>query len=234
MNGDRAVSGIDFFAVLNAFNVACWPTPTPSSPCTVSSPLSWPEGRALTLYLTATDPDGDPLTFTPGSLPAGAAFTNPDGPLEQHRRKLTWTPSFSQAGSYSLSVTASDGNLSDAEVLSVTVPNTPLAITSLTDTPDPFTPNNDTVQDSTTISATFNQPVESWTLTIKTTSTPPATVRTFGPTGAGSTAMSQVWNGKDSLGGRVSNGTYTYRLDATAASGSNGGSASASGTLTVQ
>lgn len=72
-----------------------------------------------------------------------------------------------------------------------------------------ISPNGDGVKDSTVISATFTQPSD-WTITIKNSSA--AVERTFSGTG---TSVSQMWDGKDDGGLVVSDGTYTYQIDAT-------------------
>ena len=49
------------------------------------------EGQTLTFTVTATDPDGDPLTFAAANLPPGATFD----PASQ---VFSWTPDFGQSG----------------------------------------------------------------------------------------------------------------------------------------
>lgn len=141
----------------------------------------------------------------------------------------SWAHLLLVAGSYTVSFSATDGSLSETQRLPVTVLNMLLAIPSLTDSPDPFSPD---LNQTTTISASFNQPVTSWTLVLKDSAT--VTVRSYSYSGSGLTSMSQVWNGKTATGLRVPNGTYTYTLTATAAPGTNGGSATRSGTVRVQ
>jgi flagellar hook assembly protein FlgD len=71
-----------------------------------------------------------------------------------------------------------------------------------------ISPNGDRVKDSTNLSATFTQPSD-WTLAIK--GLLGSAVRTF--TGS-ATSISQTWDGRDNNGTIVSDGTYTYQLDA--------------------
>ncbi len=54
------------------------------------------EGQLLQFTVTATDPDGDALTFAGANLPTGATLT------DHHNGTATfsWTPSFTQAGNY--------------------------------------------------------------------------------------------------------------------------------------
>ncbi len=74
----------------------------------------------LTFTATATDLEGDPLTFdlaagTMGPVPPGASIDPVTG-------AFTWTPTESQGpGVYTFDITVSDGDLADAETVTVTV-----------------------------------------------------------------------------------------------------------------
>ncbi|ALC16184.1 hypothetical protein DSOUD_1405 [Desulfuromonas soudanensis] len=72
------------------------------------------EGETLTFTVTAGDPDGNPLSYNTGTLPAGAAFNSGTG-------VFTWTPVRGQAGSYTLVFAVSDGWTADGEVVTVDV-----------------------------------------------------------------------------------------------------------------
>ena len=74
------------------------------------------EGTTLSFTLSATDPDGDSLTYSATSLPIGATFN-------AATRTFTWTPGSTQAGNYNASFSVSDGSLSDAETVAITVGN---------------------------------------------------------------------------------------------------------------
>ncbi|HEX6827988.1 MAG TPA: putative Ig domain-containing protein [Burkholderiales bacterium] len=75
------------------------------------------ENQLLTFTATASDPDGDTLTFSATGLPAGATLT-PQG-------VFSWTPTFAQAGSYTVTITVSDpGALKAQESITITVGNT--------------------------------------------------------------------------------------------------------------
>lgn len=63
------------------------------------------ENRNLTFGVEATDPDGDPVTYSASGLPAGASF-------DPATRQFTWTPDYTQAGEYTVTFTASDGDKS--------------------------------------------------------------------------------------------------------------------------
>lgn len=68
----------------------------------------------LTFTIKATDPDGNPLTYSATGLPAGATVNPTTGEV-----RLAPTPM--QAGSYAVQVTASDGCLSDTKTFNLTV-----------------------------------------------------------------------------------------------------------------
>ena len=70
------------------------------------------ENASLSFSLSATDPDGDSLTFSATGLPSGASSAN---------GVFSWTPSYDQAGSYQVTFTVSDGELTDSEQITITV-----------------------------------------------------------------------------------------------------------------
>jgi len=72
------------------------------------------EGVLLQFTVSAYDADGDALTYSTGSLPAGAVITS---------QTFGWTPAYTQAGAYQITFTVSDGELSDSETITVTVNN---------------------------------------------------------------------------------------------------------------
>jgi len=69
-------------------------------------------GNTLEFSITATDPDGDSLTYSAGGMPAGANLSGPN---------FTWTPTSSQTGSYDITFAASDGNLSASRTATIVV-----------------------------------------------------------------------------------------------------------------
>jgi len=75
------------------------------------------EGASLTFTLSASDPDGDSLSYSASGLPSGASFN-------ATTRTFSWTPGYGQAGSYAPTFSVSDGNLSDAETVTISVGNT--------------------------------------------------------------------------------------------------------------
>ena len=74
------------------------------------------EGQVLTFTVSATDPDGDSLTYSASNLPSGASF-NPGNQI------FSWTPNFTQAGIYSVTFTATDGIDSAQDTVLMTVNN---------------------------------------------------------------------------------------------------------------
>jgi len=67
---------------------------------------------SLSFAVSATDPDGDTITYSVDGLPIGATFTN---------QTFSWTPSQSQVGSYKITFSASDSQLQDSETITITV-----------------------------------------------------------------------------------------------------------------
>ena len=80
---------------------------------------SGPENALLTVDVTAADPDGDPIgSLTAVGLPAGATFTPGPGNTSG---TFSWTPDFSQAGSYAVAFVASNAlSATDTTVITVT------------------------------------------------------------------------------------------------------------------
>ncbi|MFQ5708455.1 MAG: Ig-like domain-containing protein [bacterium] len=75
------------------------------------------EGNQLQLQVTATDDDGDPITYEAQNLPTGASFN-------ASSQTFTWTPTDKQAGVYPVTFIARDnqGGL-DSETIDITVLN---------------------------------------------------------------------------------------------------------------
>ncbi len=79
------------------------------------------EGQELSFTVSATDIDaGQTLTFSATGLPGGATFT----PTSNTTARFTWTPSFTQAGSYTVSFRVTDNGvpaLADTKTVAITV-----------------------------------------------------------------------------------------------------------------
>ena len=89
-------------------------------------------GTHLVIELSASDPDGDPLSFAVDGLPPTASFAAappPDGPQEPWRARFDWTPAPEDAGEHPLGFSVSDGWDLDEEEIFITVlgdPGTPV------------------------------------------------------------------------------------------------------------
>src|SRR5688572_16685544 len=64
------------------------------------------EGVALSFTVTATDQDGDHVTLTASSVPAGATFTDQGN----NTGTFSWTPGSTQSGVYDVTFQGDDGN----------------------------------------------------------------------------------------------------------------------------
>src|SRR6185369_349832 len=88
---------------------------------TAPATASVAENGLLTVNVTVADPDGNEITsLTATGLPAGATFTPGPGNTSG---TLSWTPGFSQAGSYNVTFTASNA-LNGSSATAITVTNT--------------------------------------------------------------------------------------------------------------
>jgi hypothetical protein len=77
------------------------------------------EGELLTIILTATDPDGDALTYSADNLPDGATF-------DPGTQEFRWTPGYDQSGNYEIELSVEDSGSPvevDSEVITITVGN---------------------------------------------------------------------------------------------------------------
>src|SRR5205085_2240638 len=75
------------------------------------------EGSLLTFTISATDVDGDALTYSASGLPAGATFTTATA-------TFSWTPGFDQAGTYSVIFMTSAEAPTPSGTLVITIANT--------------------------------------------------------------------------------------------------------------
>ncbi|MBD3401731.1 tandem-95 repeat protein, partial [candidate division GN15 bacterium] len=104
------------------------------------------EGQALTLTVSATDADGESLTMTAQNLPAANASFADNG---DNSGTLTFTPDFTQSGTYPIDFTATDGTDPTTITVNVTV-----AQVNLAPTLDPIGPQ--TVDEGGTLNLTIN------------------------------------------------------------------------------
>jgi hypothetical protein len=101
------------FISITVTNVDRSPTLAAISPQTVN------EGGHLGVRVTATDPDGDPLTLIAQQLPANSSFHDSTGGVGG----FIFDPNFSQSGSFQVRVIAQSNALTDTEFISITVNN---------------------------------------------------------------------------------------------------------------
>ena len=75
-------------------------------------------GTLLKFDVTASDPNGDPLTYSASGLPQGATFSG---------QTFAWTPAANQLGTHQVTFTVSDGRTQDSATITITVakPNSP-------------------------------------------------------------------------------------------------------------
>ncbi|MFO7578513.1 MAG: putative Ig domain-containing protein [Pelovirga sp.] len=74
------------------------------------------ENSLLSFVVSATDVNGDSLTYSASGLPPGATF-DPAG------QRFSWTPDFDQAGTFTVVFSVSDGTFSTSETVTITVHN---------------------------------------------------------------------------------------------------------------
>jgi hypothetical protein len=70
------------------------------------------EAASLAFSISATDADGDRITYSANNLPGGANFAG---------RTFSWVPTTAQIGSHQITFVASDGEAQDSETITVNV-----------------------------------------------------------------------------------------------------------------
>ncbi|BDZ66599.1 putative Ig domain-containing protein [Methanobacterium ferruginis] len=98
--------------------------------------------QELNFSITGNDPDGDTITYSASNLPEGANFNSATG-------EFTWTPTYAQIGTYHITFTVSDGDLTDSKTMDITVNNVNRA-------PTLNTPNNKAVNENKELNFTVN------------------------------------------------------------------------------
>ncbi|MDX2031250.1 MAG: putative Ig domain-containing protein [Blastocatellia bacterium] len=96
---------------------------------TVPGAQSTTENKQISFIVSATDPDaGQTVTLSASGLPSGATFVAAAGAAG---RVFSWTPSFTQAGSYTVSFTATDNGappLSTTRTVQISVSDVPVLV----------------------------------------------------------------------------------------------------------
>jgi C1A family cysteine protease len=78
--------------------------------------ISSREGTAISFSVNATDPDGDTIVYSSSTLPAGAVFNTTTA-------AFSWTPDYTQSGTYTVSFYASDGKVVVGQSVTFTIIN---------------------------------------------------------------------------------------------------------------
>jgi hypothetical protein len=79
-------------------------------------------GELLQFVITATDPDGDPLTYSYTATPPTTGATITDNGSPDYTGTFSWTPGDDQAGPYSVTFTVTDnGLLSDSKTITIII-----------------------------------------------------------------------------------------------------------------
>ncbi len=81
------------------------------------SSVSVNEGETTSFDLTVSDPDGDPVTVTALNKPTNSTLAK----INSSTWRFTFSPDYTQAGVYTVSFIASDGDLTDTLVTMITV-----------------------------------------------------------------------------------------------------------------
>ncbi|WP_440948464.1 disaggregatase related repeat-containing protein [Methanosarcina sp. T3] len=71
-------------------------------------------GKSLTFTVSASDADGDSLSYSASGLPTGAVFDINSG-------VFSWTSAAGQEGTYSITFVVSDGKLTDSDTITINV-----------------------------------------------------------------------------------------------------------------
>jgi hypothetical protein len=122
-SGGTADGGVDL-SPPQTFGITVLPGPPPNRAPVLAhvGDRAVEEGQTLEIVLSASDADGDLLTYSAIGLPPGATF---DG------RSLVWTPDASQvSAAYPVRFEVSDGLAGDAEEIVVTVTPRPVVLFS--------------------------------------------------------------------------------------------------------
>ena len=131
------------------------PTPADNAMFTVNA------GEMLAATILATDVDGDAITYAVDNLPAGATF-------DMSTLTISWTPGLGDVGSHTVSLEASDGQLSDVRTITVVVAAPDSDNDGLPDELERMLgldPNNadsdgDTIADGTEVGDDFDAPLD--------------------------------------------------------------------------
>lgn len=79
--------------------------------------LTYHEGQEISLSFAASDADGSPLQYSISFLPQGSSFNGAAG-------LFSWTPGYTQSGTYAITVGAHDGKFTTLQTFYLIIKNT--------------------------------------------------------------------------------------------------------------
>lgn len=158
------------------------------------------EGELLSFTVNATDPESLPVTYSTGTLPTGANFNSTT-------KTFTWTPTYDQAGPYTVEFRASDGNSTTSINVSITVVQVNIAPTFTLPVSNTFTIAEAATTGNTVVFAASGA---SGITFMMVPNTPPLTWAAFNPATATLTLTPSY-----GVAGAVPGGIYTITIRAT-------------------
>lgn len=151
-----------------------WTIADVNQPPAITQPpdLSTVAGNATSFFLAAVDPDGDPVTFAASGLPPGVSI-NPT------RGEISGTPT--TAGTYTIVITATDGESDSAVSFTWTVTPPPVAPPPPPPVTSTVPPTTTTAAPTTTTTTTIVVPIAPSTVAPTTTTTTTSTIPEIEP-----------------------------------------------------
>ncbi|MFZ5470844.1 MAG: putative Ig domain-containing protein, partial [Myxococcota bacterium] len=151
--------------------------------------ISSPEGTAISFTVSASDPDLDGVTLSASSLPAGATFNPSTG-------VFSWTPTYSQSGTYSPTFTATDDynpTASSNATPTLTINNVPLTVvTAVSPNRGPSTGNTTVVVTAPGVNTGATVTVNALSATVQSVDEAAGTVTIRTPASLGTAALVDV------------------------------------------
>src|SRR6185437_11003779 len=76
--------------------------------------ISGSEGQSISIPISVADADGDPVTTTVRNLPPGTSY-------DPVNSRVEWTPDYTQAGTYNITVVSTDGKAEVTQTFTITI-----------------------------------------------------------------------------------------------------------------